>query len=189
MRKFLFLFFLLPLAACFDAEMSLTFPDQDNAEATMVMIASKDFYEMSAASGEPFCDEGTEAELADGSHSCTESFSGTIDEALANPDIGEAMTVERRDGGMLYVSWDLSDLTEDIAPPEEEGAEEMMDMMIAAFQGHAITLNVSGSEILETNGAVSEDGKTATFKIPLEVALKGATELPASFDVLLAPGT
>lgn len=182
------LLFILPLAACFDAEMSLKFPDDNTAEATMVMTAGADFYQMATANGDPFCDGGVEAELADGSHSCTETFSGTIDEAMNNPDIGEGMTIEKRDGGQIYVAWELSTLTEDIVPPDQEGSDEMKDMLIAAFEGHAITLKVSGAKIIETNGEVSEDGKTVTFRIPLEATLKGGPELPKSFEALVQPG-
>lgn len=183
------LMFTLPLAACFDAEMSLSFPDDNTAQATMVMVASAEFYEMTATGGEAFCEEGVEAKLDDGSYSCTETFSGTIDEAINDPDIGEGMTIERRDGGLLFVSFDLEEVTADLEPPQEEGGEEMMAMMADAFAGHAITMNVSGSEIVETNGTLSADGKTATFSIPLDGLITGATTLPAGFDVLLRPGS
>ncbi len=183
------LFFALPLAACFDAEMTLVFPDDNTAEATMVMIASGEFYEMSQASGESFCEDGEEAVLDDGRYSCTQTFGGTIDEAVNDPNIGEGMTIERRDGGLLFVSYDLTEITADIAPPEEAGGEEMMAMMAASFEGHSITLNVGGSEIVETNGEVTPDGKMASFSIPLDAMMTGTTELPPSFDVLLRPGT
>jgi hypothetical protein len=65
----------------------------------------------------------------------------------------------------------------------------MLAMMAEALAGHAITLNIGGSEIVETNGTVSADGKTATFAIPLDGMVTGADELPASFDVLVRPGT
>ena len=182
------LLFTLPLAACFDAELSLTFPDDNTAEATMVIIASQDFYEMAATGGDAFCEGGVEVEMDDGSHSCTETFSGTIDEAINDPDIGEGMSIERRDGGLLYVSFDLSEVTSDITPPAEEGGEEMLAMMADAFAGHAITMNIGGNEVIATNGTVSPDGKTATFSIPLDSMITGAADLPASFDVLLRPG-
>lgn len=178
----------LPLAACFDAEMTLTFPDQDNAQATMVMIASAEFYEMAASGGQPFCEDGIEARLEDGSYSCTETFTGTIDEAINDPDIGEGMTIERREGGLLFVSFDLQEVTSELEPPEEAGGEEMMAMMAQAFAGHAITMNVTGSEIVETNGAVSDDRRTATFTIPLDQLITGLDTLPSGFDVLLRPG-
>lgn len=191
MRKFLplaSLLAVLPLAACFDAEMTIRFEDDNTAEATMVMIASAEFYEMAASSGEAFCDDGIERMLEDGSYSCTETFTGTIDEAINDPDIGEGMTIERRAGGLLYVSMDLGDVTADLEPPEEAGGEEMMAMMAEAFSGHAITMNIVGNEIVETNGALSADGKTATFVIPLGEMMKGGENLPESFDVLLRPG-
>ncbi|MCB1349214.1 MAG: hypothetical protein KDK11_11445 [Maritimibacter sp.] len=183
------LFLTVPLAACFDAEMTLTFPDEDRAEATMVMIAGADFYEMSATSGQPFCEDGVEAQLENGSYSCTRTFSGTIDEAINDPDIGEGMTIERRDGGLLYVAFDIDEVTADLEPPAEAGGEEMIAMMAEAFAGHAITMNVAGGEIVETNGTVSADGKTASFSIPLDGLITGAATLPSGFDVLLRPGT
>lgn len=184
------LMFILPLAACFDAEMSINFPDDNTAEGTMVMTASSEFYQMSLQSGEPFCDGGIEAELDDGSHSCTHNFSGTIDEAINDPDIGEGMTIERRDGGLLFVSFDLNDMTADLtSTTEQEGGEEMVQMMVAAFEGHAITLHIGGGEIVETNGELSEDGKSASFRIPLDVVITGDADLPQSFDVLVRPGT
>lgn len=184
------LMFVVPLAACFDVEMTMNIVDDNNASATVEMTASPDFYAMMTSSGEDFC-EGEETVLEDGRHSCTETFSGTIDEVLADPDMGDGLTLERRDGGLIFLSFDLGDLTEDIAPPEEAGAEdeEMLNTMRAAFTGHKIGINVKGSEIVETNGTVSEDGKAARLEIPLETLLDEANDLPASFDVLLKPGS
>ena len=114
---------------------------------------------------------------------------GTIDEAINDPDIGEGMTIERRDGGLLYVAFDIDEVTADLEPPAEAGGEEMIAMMAEAFAGHAITMNVAGGEIVETNGTVSADGKTASFSIPLDGLITGAATLPSGFDVLLRPGT
>lgn len=191
MRKILSclsILFVVPLAACFDAELSLSFPDQDNAVAEMKMIAGPEFYAMATSDGDEFCD-GEETTLDDGSHVCTEQVSGTIDEIVNDADIGDGMTVERRDGGLLFVSFDLGDLTEDITPPEEEGADEMAEMMKAAFVGHSIKLNVSGAKVVETNGTLSEDGKTASYEIPLGAMFEPNFEMPKSFDVLLKPGS
>lgn len=183
------LLFILPLAACFDAEMTVAFPDDNNAVGTMVMTASPEFYAMATSSGDPFC-EGEEAALDDGSHTCTESMTGTIDEILADPDMGEGMTIERRDGGLVYVAFDLGEVTQDVAPPEEEGeeAEQMRQMMKASFVGHMIAINIAGAQIVETNGTISDDGKTARFEIPLELLLEANNELPDSFNALVKPG-
>lgn len=187
--SFLSLVFVIPLAACFDAELSIAFPDDTNAEATMTMVASPDFYAMATSSGEPFC-KGEETLDDAGNHVCTEVISGTIDEVANDPDVGEGLEIERRDGGLLYVAFDLGDLTEDIAPPEEEeGADEMIAMMKAAFEGHSIAIKVSGAQIVETNGTLSDDGKMASFEIPLGAMLDNSMELPETFNALLRPGS
>lgn len=193
MRSFfsaLSLTLVLPLAACFDVDMSMDFVGDDAVEGTMVMTASAEFYAMATSSGEPFCD-GVDEEHDDGSHTCTETLSGTIEEVLNDPDMSEGVTIERRDDGQIFVAFDLGDLTEDVAPPEDEGpeADEMKKMMAAAFVGHAITINVSGAEIIETNGTVSDDGKTASLTIPLETLVADETDLPEAFETLLKPGT
>lgn len=177
----------LPLAACFDVDMTLDFPAEDRAEATMIMLADKDFYALATSSGEAFCD-GEESMHEDGRHVCTETRAGTIDEIVNDPEFGNGMLIERRVGGLIYVAVDLGDLTEDIAPVEDDGADEMMAMMREAFAGHAITLNFSGAKIIETNGTVSQDGTTATYEIPLSVTLDGGEGLPETFNALLRPG-
>ncbi|HHS94163.1 MAG TPA: hypothetical protein ENK63_02320 [Rhodobacterales bacterium] len=193
MRRFLSalsLVFIVPLAACFDVDMSVNVVDDNTAEATMVMTASPEFYAMMTSSGEAFC-EGEETALDDGSHTCTETFSGSIDEVLDNPDMGEGMTFERRDGGLVFISFDLGDLSDEVTPPAEAGGddEDMRQMMRAAFVGHHIKLSISGAEIVETNGTLSDDGKTAQLVIPLEGLMDETSDLPAGFDVLLKPGT
>jgi uncharacterized Zn-binding protein involved in type VI secretion len=184
------LLFALPLAACFDAEMTLSFPDENTGIATMTMIAGQDIYDMAAASGEPFCEDGEETQLDDGRYSCTQIFSGTVDEVMNDPEVGEGMTIERRGDGLLFVSFDLAEITADMGPPPEAGEDaEMLAMMAEAFQGHTITMNVAGSEIVETNGTMSDDGKMASFQIPLGDMVTGGVDLPSSFDTVVRPGT
>ena len=62
-------------------------------------------------------------------------------------------------------------------------------MMAASFEGHTITMTIGGSDIIETNGELSADGKRASFAIPLDAMVTGEAELPPSFDVLVRPGT
>lgn len=180
----------LPLAACFDVDMSLSFPDEDNVEMKSVMTASPEFYAMASSDGEDMCENGEGMVQDDGSYICTEVESGSIDELMADPDKAQGMTIERRDGGLLFVALDMGDLTSEMAMPEEEVEDSMKDMLREAFAGHAITVNVAGSEIVETNGTISDDGKTATFEIPLTVLLDNPADvdLPDAFTVLLKPG-
>jgi hypothetical protein len=190
--RFLPLALALPLAACFDMDMTVKFPDSDTAEMVSVMTASPEFYAMSQQGGdEDLCETGEGVVQDDGSFVCTETQTGTIEELMADPDMSEGMTLEHRDGGLIYVAFDLASLTSDMVPPEEDqdSADEMKGMLQDAFTGHAITINVAGSEIVETNGTISEDGKTATFEIPLTTMLQDQPDLPETFNTLLKPGS
>ena len=179
--------FVLPLAACFDMDMSMTFGKDENVELKTVMTASPEFYAMSSSSGEDLCEEGVGEVQEDGSYVCTDIKTGTIDEITADPDMGEGLTIERRDGGLIYVAFDMGAITDEVGVPQEEAEAEMMDMMREAFTGHAITLNVAGAEIVETNGTISDDGRTASFEIPLTKLLDTPVDLPETFNVLLKP--
>ncbi len=181
----------LPLAACFDMDMTMSFPDVDHAEMVSVMTASPEFYAMSTEGGEDLCEDGEGVMQDDGSYVCTETVSGTIDELMADADASEGMVIERRDGGLIYVAFDLASLTDEMAPSEEDAAsaEQMKAMLGEAFVGHAITINVAGSEIIETNGTISEDGKSASYEIPLMTLLEDNPELPDTFNALLKPGS
>ena len=195
MRKFLAALFMLPLAACFDASISINFLDNENAEMNAVMNMGPEFYGMMAQSGEDPCEDGVGEAQADGSYICTIAEQDTIDNLIAEanapsdptnaegPTTGMAQgySIERLDGDTVRVSFDLSEMMNDSKPDEDLG--DMEEMLRAAFQGHAITMNVSGAEIVETNGTLSEDGKTATFVIPLEKMLDEDLGLPPSFDV------
>ncbi|MCI2399874.1 hypothetical protein [Aliiroseovarius subalbicans] len=195
MRKLFALLFILPLAACFDADIAINFVDDENAEMEAVMTMGPEFYAMLAQSGEDPCEEGVGAAQADGSYLCTITETDTIDnmiaEANAPSDDGNAdgptngMTqgyaIERVGTNMVKVSFDLSEMLSDAKPDEELG--EMEAMLRQAFAGHGITMRVSGQEILDTNGEMSADGKSASFAIPLTEMLETEPDLPSSFDV------
>lgn len=192
MRRFLSLLsfsFLFPLAACFDVDVTLTLPDETNAEMKTVMTASPEFYAMSSSGGEDLCEDGDGVVQDDGSYICSETMTGTIDELMSDPEIGEGMTIERRDGGLIYVAFDLGILTEDMAPPEGEDIADMEEMLREAFAGHGISVNVSGAEIIETNGTISDDGKMASYEIPLTIMFETETDLPETFNALVRPGS
>lgn len=180
------LFFVLPLAACFDLDMSMTIGANDKVDLKSVMTASPEFYAMSSSSDQDLCEEGVGEVKEDGSYVCTDTRSGTIDEILAG-DMGKGMTIERRDGGLVYVAFDLGELTDQMDLPQEEAEAEMVDMMREAFAGHAITISVAGAQVVETNGTLSEDSSTATFEIPLTKLLDQPVDLPTDFHVLLKP--
>lgn len=195
MRKLLAMLSLLPLAACFDASIDIAFVDNENAEMNAVMTMGPEMYAMMAQSGEDPCEDGVGEVKADGSYVCTISETDTIDNLIAEMNtpsdpaaadsptngMADGYSIERVGDDMVKVSFDLSEMLSDSKPDEDLG--EMEAMLRASFMGHAVTMSVSGAEVVETNGTLSDDGKTATFVIPLEKMLDKEPDLPASFDV------
>lgn len=196
MKKLLLALLLMPLAACFDADMTFTIEDENNAKMHAVMRMGPELYGMIAASGEDPCDGGVGEAQADGGFICTFEESDSIDNIIAdmkeggsdpeNPmDMGDGFTLERLDNGNIKVSFDLASMNDDM---DEQGMDpQMMAGMMQAFTGRNITITVAGYEVVETNGVLAEDGKSATMQIPLAQLFAPENDLPASFDVVVDP--
>ncbi len=194
MKKLLFALLLLPLAACFDADMTFTVNDDDTATMRAVMSMGPEMYGMIASSGEDPCEDGVGEVQADGGYICTIEETDTLDNIVAElkqaqegqegpMDLSEGFTLERLDGGLVKVAFDLASLGEGAAESGMDPA--MMGSMMQAFEGHGMTITVAGKEIVDTNGTVSDDGKSATMHIPLTAIMTQDASLPKSFDVTL----
>ena len=194
MKKLLFALLLLPLAGCFDADMTFTVNDDDTATMMAVMSMGPEMYGMIASSGEDPCEEGVGEVQADGGYICTIEETDTLDNIVADlkqaqegqegpMDLAEGFTLERLDGGLVKVAFDLASLGEGAAEAGMDPA--MMGSMMQAFEGHGMTITVVGKEILDTNGTLSDDGKSATMHIPLTAIMTQDATLPTSFDVTL----
>ncbi|MGH1370029.1 MAG: hypothetical protein ACRBCL_15560 [Maritimibacter sp.] len=187
---------ILPLAACFDAEMALDFTNEDDITMVATMNMSPDLFQMMSGMGQDPCADadGVGTANPDGTYSCTMSHSGTLDEIIemsnnaaqnGTPFSQESGTTVERRGDAIFVSFDLARMMEDM-PPAEERAQ--MSMMFGdAFRGKAITINVMADTIIETNGTLMDDGKTAQFVIDLAAMFSpNLPDLPDSFDILMA---
>ena len=198
MRRFLAgaaLALTLPLAGCFDADVTADFSDRDAVKLDAVMTMGADVYQMAASMGEDPCKEGVGTVNADGSYTCAQSEVRTLDELIAevgdpNSELGmaEGVSIEETADGNVHITFDLSQMTADM-PTEEERAQMAM-MFGDAFVGHAITMRVTGEEIIETSGEIVDGGKTAQLIIPLEnmFSVSGA-QVPQEFDVVVKPGS
>ncbi|WP_298493451.1 hypothetical protein [uncultured Maritimibacter sp.] len=198
MRRFLagaVLALTLPLAGCFDADVTADFSDRDAVRLDAVMTMGADVYQMAKSTGEDPCKEGVGTENADGTYTCAQTEVRTLADLIAeandpNSDLGMAdgVSIEETADGNVRVTFDLSEMTADM-PSEEERAQMAM-MFGDAFVGHAITMRVTGEEIIETSGEIVDDGKTAQLVIPLEsmFSVSGAA-VPQEFDVVVRPGS
>lgn len=200
MKKMLFALLLVPLSACFNADVTFTVEDEDNARMKAVLQMGPELYGMIAASGEDPCAEGVGEVQADGGFICTVEETDTIDNILAEltegpeggddtsdspMDVGEGFELERLENGNLKVAFDLGSMNEDMS---EQGVDpQMMAGMMQAFAGREISITVAGPEVVETNGTLSEDGKSAAMTIPLTTMFAPENDLPESFFAVINP--
>ncbi len=159
MKKFLLGSAMLLLAGCFDADVDVKFAGGDRVEIATSYNMTRNLYEVvqSALGG---CPDG-QSVLTD-----TE-FVGLGEELLA--DLPEGMAKSLPEG--------LRN-TDKMSP-------EMLAMFREMLQGHGVTLDVSGAQIVETNGEVSADGRTARLDIPLLTLLEEKPDLPDNFIIVL----
>lgn len=185
----------LPLAGCFDADVTADFTDTSAVRLDAVMTMDPEVYDLTQGMGEDPCEDGEGSVNPDGSFTCTMGDTRTLDDLLAAMDdpendlgIGEGVEIRELDNGNISVSFDLSEMTEDL-PPEEE-RQQVAAMFGDALAGHAMTLTVIGDQIVSTNGEILGDGTAARLVIPLTVMFDPvlAAELPQSFDTELVPG-
>jgi hypothetical protein len=185
---------ILPLAACFDADVTADFTDTSEVKLDAVMTMGPEIYQMTQGMGEDPCEDGVGEVNADGSYTCSMIERRSLDELLTvmeDPEnelgIGDGVSISELENGNIAISFDLSEMTSDLPPPEER--EQMAAMFGDALQGHAMTIKVIGKEIVSTNGETLDDGTAAQLVLPLETMfMPTANAIPASFDVELVPG-
>ncbi len=195
MKRFLFLLLVLPLSACFDADLNFVVHDDETATMSAHMLLGPEMYGMIAQSGQDPCEEGVGTANADGTFSCRVDQTDTIDNLIADIETGrqnaaqggvnpnQGVTVERMDGPYLRLIFDLAELKQVAA---DSGADpSMMGMLQQAFQGHRIHMTITGAEIVETNGMLSEDGRTAEITIPLRALIEPDPSLPDQFQTVV----
>ncbi|MCK0139693.1 hypothetical protein [Aliiroseovarius sp. F47248L] len=195
MKKLLFLLVVLPLSACFDADLDFVVHDDETATMSAHMLLGPEMYGMIAQSGQDPCEEGVGKVNADGTFSCRVEKTDTIDNLIAEIETGkqnaasggvnhnQGVTVERMDGPYVKLLFDLAELKQAAA---ESGADaSMMGMLQQAFQGHRIRMKITGKDIVETNGMLSDDGRTAEIIIPLRALIEPDTNLPDQFVTIV----
>ncbi|MCK8483488.1 hypothetical protein MUY21_05510 [Aliiroseovarius sp. S2029] len=191
MKKLLYLLLLMPLSACFDADLDFVVHDDETATMSAHMLLGPEMYGMIAQSGQDPCEEGVGTTNADGTFSCRVEETDTIDNLIAEIENGQknaaqggvnpnqGVSLERMEGPFVRLVFDLAELKRVAA---ESGADpSMMGMLQQAFQGHRIHMTITGKDIVETNGLLSADGRTAEITIPLRALIEPDPSLPDQF--------
>lgn len=170
----------LSLAGCMDVAMTVDIQSETDAEATVVTSMQADMVELmnaqAAETGEEFCAEGEIIERGD-IVDCVVAQSGPFAELDFDAEDGQGPLIEAIGNGQVRVSFPTGDITDSLA--DSMGGEQdpqMMAMITQMFEGHAITLTVTGGEIVDTNMEV--EGQTASFELPFTALFEGTIELP-----------
>ena len=183
----------LGVSACVDVNIDVAVTSTTTARATMTPGMTADLYamvKMGEESGESseagFCDEGTLTENADGTATCTMVEEGPFDSL----DMGSGesgMSFTDIGNGLVRVALPTVAMKKELGA-DEEMDEETKQMVLAFFEGHSITLTISGAEVTDTNMTRAADGKSASQVIPMLDLINGTVDLPDElFAVVRAP--
>jgi hypothetical protein len=172
------------LAGCIDVTMDLEILSDTTARATTTSTMGADFYAMAKAGmaadsdgSDGFCQEegSVLTENADGSATCVLVEEGPFAD-LEVAEGEDAATFEVVSPGVVRVSFSTEDIKGEIGAAQQD--EETKQMMQAFFEGHAITMRISGRQVVDTNMTIANGGKSAEMVIPFLDLINGTLELP-----------
>jgi hypothetical protein len=179
----------LALSGCVDVKLDVAVKDGDKVTGTMVQVMDADTYTMVKAGttghkgGRSFCME-TGAVLArtgDGGATCTIVRDGTWSDLSFNGDRHQQTVSIAPDGdGLVRVAFPVSEMVNALANKKQLD-EQARSMLVAMFQGHTLTLTVSGGTVVETNMDVEAGSRSAEKKIDFLDLLNGAATLPQEY--------
>lgn len=173
------------LAGCMDVTMDVEVVSETNGKATTTMTMGADFYAMAkagmaseGADSDGFCKEegAVLTENADGSATCTMVSEGTFAELkVGEGDDGAKFEVVGP--GLVKASFSTAEMSGELGG-DEAMDEESKAMMQAFFEGHSVTIRISGKEIVDTNMTLAADKKSAEQVIPFLDLINGTADLP-----------
>lgn len=190
MKRMIFALFLLPLAACVDADMVFDIKDENTAQMSASVTMGPEMYGMVMSSGEDPCPDGEGVVNADGSYTCNVVHSDTIDNLIAEidkdrsddempMDMAQGLSIEKLADGQTKVVFDLTGLRDGASDAGADPA--MLGAFMQQFEGHGMKVTVRGDEVVDTNGTLSADGKSAEFYVPLTAIITPDATIPDQF--------
>lgn len=170
----------LGLTGCIDVEMNVDVLGEDLGRVTTTISIDQSMYEMSrqGKGTEGFCDDDSDVSIVGDKAICVDVIEGdfaTLMEA-ADSDQGPEPTISVISPGMVRVTFPTGTLVNEIAGGklDDEATKEMIGAM---FAGHAITVSVSGHEIVETNMALADDKRSASIVIEFDDLIAGTAQV------------
>lgn len=175
----------LGLSGCVDMDMTAEILGPDQARVTGYMQVQRQMLDMMGGP-EGFCnaDDGGTLELTDTHARCNLMVEGSFAEVFASDsEEGPAPTAEDLGNGTVRVSFPIGAATADAA--EMRADPQMAAMMRPMLEGHTMTIRIAGVQIVESNGEISADGRSASFSIPLVSILDENAEFPETFEAIV----
>ena len=171
------------LAACVDMTEELAVTSDTTAKATMTMQMGADIYTMMKSADtantkddDKFCGKEGETltENADGSATCVATSEGTFDQLKFDEgDSKPNFTVVSP--GVVRVAFPTKDMAGDLGKDSDPQTAAMMKQM---FDGHYVTLRITGRQISESNMTINGDKTAAEMKIAFLDLINGTAKLP-----------
>ncbi len=195
MVRLLALLPVLLLSGCFDIDVDLTFTKDEQVRLRSEVRMPKSLFLLVMDDADSdlgkLCEGGTPVIKAD-TVSCIQRKTASLEEAMsgrlfADNDTGAQMEIriEKAGDGVVRVVVDVATL---LANANKEAGNEG-DQTIAALMltGHGITFRITGEEVLESNGRISDDKRTASLTVPLTALVDPAARksLPETFTTTL----
>jgi hypothetical protein len=171
------------LAACVDMTEELAVTSDTTAKATMTMQMGADIYTMMKSADtantkddDKFCGKEGETltENADGSATCVAVSEGSFaDLKFDEGDSKPTFTVVSP--GVVRVAFPTKDMAGDLGKDSDPQTAAMMKQM---FDGHYVTLRITGRQISESNMTINGDKTAAEMKIAFLDLINGTAKLP-----------
>lgn len=173
------------LAGCIDMDMDTAILGPDEARLTGHIEVSREMYNMMGGEGD-FCpeDEGGTVELTDTIARCNIMMEGTFAEVFEPSEDGSpSPTATDMGDGTVRVTFPMGDLTSDLDEMTQD--PQAAAMFRPMFEGHSISISISGSEIVSTNGALSDDGRRASISFELIELFDEQPDVPEVFEAVV----
>ena len=172
------------LAACVDMTEEIQITSETTAKATMTMTMGADIYAMMKSANtaetkpeDKFCAKDGEqlTENSDGSATCVASSEGAFaDLKFDEGDSKPTFTVVSP--GVVRASFPTKDMAGDLG--KDNSDPQTAAMMKQMFDGHFITIRISGKAVTDSNMTISADKTSAEIKIPFLDLIEGKANLP-----------
>jgi len=175
----------LALGGCIDMDMDMAILGPDQARLSGHIQVSREMFDMMGGA-EEFCpaDEGGTVELTETHARCNMLMEGTFAEVFTENDDGSpSPTATDLGDGTVRVTFPMGDLTGDM--DEMKSDPQMAAMFRPMFEGHNISISISGAEIVSSNGTISDDGRRATLSFGLVDLFEEDTGIPELFEAVV----